>query len=120
MAPIHADEVNGAIPAVTFQERKCTTQEIEKLCLTHLAGRHRKFAVANRSLPADISVNLHVIRRIRENNVSPLGSHECGVGRFIESVAAYQTMITQQPNVSPLRHRWTLSLIHISEPTRLG
>src|ERR1035441_268960 len=107
MAPIHADEVNGAIPAVTFQERKSATQEIEELGLTHLTGRHRKFAVTNRSLTAHISVNLHVIRRIRENNVSLLVIHEGGVGRFIESVAAYQTMITQQPNVSRLRNRWT-------------
>ena len=31
VAPIHAYEVNGAVPAVAFQKRKCTTQEIEKL-----------------------------------------------------------------------------------------
>src|SRR5450755_3246596 len=100
MAPIHADEVNGAIPAETLQERKCTTLEIEELGFSHLTGRHRKLTMATSPLTAHVSVNLHVIWRTRENNVSLLVIHEGGVGRFIESVAAYQTMIAQQPNVS--------------------
>ena len=66
MAPIHADEMNRAIAAVTFQKRKCATQEIDELRLTHLPRSHGKFAMVNLPFTADISVNFDVVGRVGE------------------------------------------------------
>jgi hypothetical protein len=42
-----------------------------------------------------VSIDLHVVRRVGENNVSLLAAHERRIGRFLESVTADQTMIPQ-------------------------
>ena len=95
MTPIHANEVNGTVPAVTLQKRKCLREEVEKLRFTHLARSHGEFAMTDRSLAADISINLHVLWRVGENNIGSLALHESGIGRWIEGVATGQTMVPQ-------------------------
>jgi hypothetical protein len=96
MTPIHADEVNRAIRAVAFQVEKVPDTGNRKTLDSLISPEAiSKFAMPNRSLAADVSIDFHVVRRVGEDNVSLLAIHERGIGRFLESVAADQTMITQ-------------------------
>src|SRR5277367_1518195 len=69
MAPVHADEVHRARSAKSMQEAKSGGQKSDELFLAHFACRHGKLAMMERSLAAHIAVDLHVVRRVGENDV---------------------------------------------------
>jgi hypothetical protein len=47
-----------------LQKAKRPIQETDELGLRHFAGCHGKFAMSDRSLAANISVNFHVVRTV--------------------------------------------------------
>jgi hypothetical protein len=51
MPPIHADEMDGAVGAVTDSVLKHALEKAGELFSAHFAGRHRELAMTNRPCP---------------------------------------------------------------------
>src|SRR5580704_5377756 len=79
MAPVHADEVQGAPRAMLSQEAKNGRQQISELGGSHLTGCHGKFTVTDMAIAGGMAVDLYVVWSVREDysRASPL--HYCRV-----------------------------------------
>jgi hypothetical protein len=76
VAPIHAHEGDGAVPA-----RRCGVTEglLQERCegrRGHLADAHCELAMAHPAKPAYMAVDRHVVGRIREQEIRALALHE--------------------------------------------
>ena len=83
-----------------FSRSRSLGQEGGELALRHLAGSHGELAMLDLSESADIAVDLHVARRIREHHPGRLAVHQHGDDRGIERVAADQAVLTEPPEIA--------------------
>ena len=100
MAPVHADEGNGPVPAVCCHGRERARQEGGKLRLAHLARRHVEFPVANAAQSGHMAIDRHIIWRIREDEIGGLVAHEQPIGVGLARIAADQTVVAQLPDIA--------------------
>jgi hypothetical protein len=68
MEPIHAHEQDGAVMQRRDQRGDELGEEGREVVLGHLARRHRELAVPRIAEAGDESVDLHVVRRVGEND----------------------------------------------------
>ena len=88
MAPVHADEVESAVHTVPGEEPEGARQELGELVLVHLARGHREFAMVDRTKPADMAIDRHIVWRIGEDHGGPVRLHQDTVRRLVERAAA--------------------------------
>ena len=75
MAPIHAHEMEGAVRAVPREVGESRSQELRELRLGHFSGGHDEVLVFDPARSANITVDLDVVRRVGENELSLGGGH---------------------------------------------
>ena len=63
--------------------------------------------MADRTEPADISVDRDVVRRVGEDHRGSSFSHQLTEGRLVESAAAMQPVRTEQPGITRPGDRWS-------------
>src|SRR5437764_8745789 len=78
--PVHADLMDRTINGILGEALKHRLQECRELDLAHLAAAHGKIAMANATETADVAVNRHVVRRIREDEFGLGASEQALVG----------------------------------------
>src|SRR6516165_5857211 len=70
--------------------------------LAHLAGSHGEFSMPDASQAADVSIDRHVVRRIREHEIRLRAFHERVVTAFIPCIAAIKPVRAKQPEIATL------------------
>ena len=68
VSPVHAGRVDRAVDGVVGQEAEYCLEERGELGLAHLAAAHG--GVPDPAEPANVAVDWHVVRRIREHELS--------------------------------------------------
>ena len=111
--PVHADEVQRSVTAVTSQVAAHPSQKRGELCFRHFTGSHRKLAVMCLAFAADVAVDGHIVRWIRENHLGALLSHEPRIAALVEGISAQGAVLAHLPQVtefadSDVRGLWQL------------
>ena len=75
MAPVHADEVDGAVEADIRHIGEYRLQEVFEFGRAHLARRHLEFAMLDRAETADMTVDRNIVGRIGEYHPRLLAIH---------------------------------------------
>jgi hypothetical protein len=70
-SPVHAQVVDRIVDTVLSQQSQTVVQEGEELGFAHFPRGHQKFAMPDGSVSCGMPVNLHVERRIREDDRRP-------------------------------------------------
>ncbi len=104
--PIHAYEMERAIDAVAGEERAGAAEECRKLLLAHLARGHYELTMLNRAQAAQVAVDRDVIGRIAKRRRRLLAVHQCHVRGFIESAAAIDAVVAEQPEIAAAAYGW--------------
>ena len=105
MAPIHAEEVDGAVLGMAREQDKCAKQKVLEFVEGHLSRRHRKLSMTMGAKTGRMTVNFHVVGTVREDHVGLLAAHERGVGQRVEGITAEETVAAQCPEVISTRYR---------------
>src|SRR5580700_2091266 len=107
MAPVHADEVQGAPRAMLSQEAKNGRQQISELGGSHLTGCHGKFTVANMAVASGVPIDGDVKRRVAKDHARSRPLHECRIRCGIRRVAAENPVSAQGPEIALFTYRRT-------------
>ena len=104
MAPVHADERDGAVAG----GRRCITQRLAEERREglgrHLTRCHGELAMAGLAQAADVTVNRDVIGWVGEDLVRTLVSHESADRLSVSGVAADEPVSSQRPNIPETGH----------------
>ena len=73
---IHADVKDRTRPGMMDQVGQRCSEELGELLRTHLTRGHRNLAVLDLAQPADITIDLHVVRRVGENDPRLVSGHQ--------------------------------------------
>jgi len=84
---------------------KGLAKEAGELRRAHLARSERELPVLDRSEPADAAVDLHIVRRVGEDEVCPRPIHQCLEVDLASRVTAKQTVAPGAPEITLARSR---------------
>ena len=76
MPPIHADEVDGALPAVSGVVAECPGKKLGKFLRGHLARGHHKLGVLDPAMGSKNALDRHIIGRIGEDHLGATVAHQ--------------------------------------------
>jgi hypothetical protein len=76
------------------EESETRTQEINEFLLRHFARGHLEFPMMNRSIPADMTIDGYVVRRVYKYRICLTPLQQFLVGMLIERIAAINPMLT--------------------------
>ena len=102
VAPVHADEMDGAIRADLRHRAERGFEKAGERDLVHLARGHGELAVPDGAGAADMTVDLHIVRRVGEHAAGPFVAHQRRIGRRLPGVAADQPMAPELPDIAAL------------------
>lgn len=86
--------------AITVKTGKRIAQERSKLALAHLARSKGELAVLDRTEPADVAIDLHVVGRIGEDKVGLLAPHQGLEVDMAARVAAQEPVPIELPEIA--------------------
>src|SRR5215831_12505612 len=84
------------------EQAKYFLQKCGVFRLAHLAGSHCEVSVPDAPEAADVSIDWHVVGRIRKYEIRLRSLHERVVRAFIPRIAAIKPVSAKQPEVSTL------------------
>ena len=98
MAPIHADEVNGAGTGCGDASAQGVSEELSELIAAHLAGGHRELAVAAArvGMPADRDIVRRVEKGCVDLYVFPDNARQ---ERAVATITTSKAMVAEDPDV---------------------
>ena len=105
VAPVHADEVQRAVSTVARMQNQRPREKAGQLRFAHLTRGHRELTVSDRAQSANLAVDGHVVRRIREHRLGLLGAQKRRVGERVERASAIDAVLAQKPQISRSCHR---------------
>jgi hypothetical protein len=88
MAPIHEHVVDRAIDAVIGEMTKNGLEKIGKLVFGHFARRHGELGMFNFPGAANVAIDWHIVRRIREDHLGDLPFQEAPIGFRFQRISA--------------------------------
>src|SRR5215216_6305905 len=100
VAPVHAHEGDGAVPAGGGRMADRLCQELRERLRRHLAGSHGELAMTHPAKPADMTVDRHVVGWVREDEIRGFSFHQSCEALGIPRVAAQEPMTIEEPDVS--------------------
>ena len=103
VAPVHADKGNGTVAHHRCGIAEGIGKEGRELGLAHLARGKGELAVLDRAQSADIAINLHVVGRVREHEVSNLTAHQGFEVDGAARIPAQQPVAPELPEVALTR-----------------
>jgi hypothetical protein len=95
VSPIHTREVYGTGFAVPNKQPETVAQELNEFLSRHLACGHLKLSMVNRSVPADMAVNGHVIGWIDKYRICFTPAHQLHVGIFLKRATAEYSVFSK-------------------------
>ena len=104
LAPVHADERDGAAAGGRSRITQRLTKESRKGLRGHLTRCHSELAMAGLAQAADVTVNRDVIGRVGEDQVRTLISHESADRLNVSGVAADEPVSSQRPDIAKTGH----------------
>lgn len=104
MAPVHAHERYRTVAHHVGNIAEGLAEEPGELRTTHFPACERELAVPDRAQAANIAVDLHVVRRIGEDEVGLGAIHQRLEVDRAARIAAQQAMAAKVPQVARTRH----------------
>src|SRR3984893_5740459 len=105
VAPVHADEVQGAVTAECREVPESLAEKGGEFGSVHLARGHRKGAMMDRAEATRVTIDRHIVGRVDEYHCGPFLAHQRREGRGIEGIAAQDTMAAEDPRIADLAER---------------
>src|SRR5262245_34207631 len=103
VAPIHADEMNGAVTGHRRGRRQRALQEVDETSARQFAGCHSEFGMLDLAATDDVA-DAHIIGRIQESHRGASVAHQTSQVVRVARIAAQETVTAQFPEVARLAH----------------
>jgi hypothetical protein len=105
MAPVHADEMDGAIGTMLGEIFERVLEESYKLRLGHLTRAHNKLSVLDCSGATNMTSDRNIVGGIGKDHLGLLPGKEKTIGLLIQRASADQAMRSQKPDIMLLGNR---------------
>ena len=104
VAPVHADEVHGAIPGYLRSRSERLFKKGPELAVIHLAGRHRELTMP--TLGVGMAVDLHIVRRVHKRGVDQaVSTDDLPEEGNVAAIATADAVVAKDPYVPDFRLR---------------
>ena len=100
MAPVHAEERNGAVAAASGGMAERLAQKGREALARHLADAHGELAMADAPEPADMAIDGDVVGRVGEDEIGAGAVQEMLEAQALTRVPTQQPMPAEEPDIA--------------------
>ena len=104
MAPVHADERDGAVAAGRGGMPKRRLQEGRECLARHFAGPHGELAMADAAEPAHVSIDRNIVGRISEDEIGAFVAQKALERLTLSRIPTQEPVAPEQPQVARPGH----------------